>query len=174
MGLNLANVEVIAVGTSFEVEKLQNELDRVNAESEDVKKKIKAMQIKEDKLEQEKEDIKGRLERVKYYGMSRKEYLKAIKGITIHDDGVVIDVRGSATVYVTCSTADVKFWVCGAFDRYKVALNVEETVDGKVKYKMYHRIPKDKKEVYDKLISIKTKYGKMIENGEIKPHKGVK
>ncbi|MBE7114406.1 hypothetical protein FT641_18695 [Bacillus paranthracis] len=162
------------MGTSSEVEKLQNELNKVNAESEDVKKKIKEMQRKEDKLEQEKEDIKGRLERAKYCGMSRKEYLKAIKGIRIRDEGVVIDVRGSATVYVTCSTADVKFWVCGAFDRSKVALNVEETVDGKVKYRMYHRIPKDKKEIYNKLISIKTKYGNMIENGEIEPHKDVK
>ncbi|WP_460271554.1 hypothetical protein [Bacillus sp. NEAU-Y102] len=162
------------MGTLSEVEKLQNELDRVSAESEDVKKKIKELQRKEDKLEQEKKDIKGKLERAKYYGMSRKEYLKAIKGVTVHADGVVIDVRGSATVYVTCITADVKFWVCGAFDRCKVALNVEETVDGKVKYKMYHRIPKDKKEIYNKLISIKTKYGNMIENGEIEPHKDVK
>lgn len=174
MGLNLASVEVIAVGTSSEIGKLQTELDRINEESEDVKKRIKELQRKEDTLEKEKEDIKGRLERAKYYGLSRKEYLQAIKGVTIHDEGVVIDIRGSATIYVTCSTADAKFWVCGAFGRYKVALNVEEIVSGKVKYKMYHRIPKDKKEMYDKLISIKTKYGKMIENGEIEPPMVVK
>ncbi|PGT89868.1 hypothetical protein [Bacillus thuringiensis] len=148
--------------------KLQTELDRIDEEYEDVQKQINKLQRKKDRLEKEKEDVIVKLEREKYHGMTQVEYFKAIKGRTFRDGDFVIGI-GTRCVYVTVIDDGTKFWINGGVDVHKVALDVEKSVDGKIKHKRYHRIPKDKKEIYDKLTDIKTKYGKMMKNGEIEP-----
>lgn len=158
-----------------ETEKLKEDLGRLSREYEDVQKQINELQRKKYRLKKEKEEAKTKMEQSMYYGLTQGEYFRKIRGTEFTEGNVLIVIGGytGEGVFVRVTEDDTEMWVAGDFNVHTDALEVmrNETA-GRKGYKTRYlssKLPKARKDIYEKLMGIKIKYSKMMENGEIEP-----
>lgn len=160
--------------TQSKVKKLKENLDAIKIEKEELWKK-------ERKLENQIRELEFDLQREKYYGMTQAQYFGAIEKTEFNEGDFKVIIGGlyGNGVYVVGQDEEMEVRVSGLFNKNgeDELLVKRDNVPGKRDYyKTYQagEVPKNKRDIYDAMVNVKNKYGKMMENGEISPKQVVK
>ncbi|MEI3892112.1 MULTISPECIES: hypothetical protein [unclassified Bacillus (in: firmicutes)] len=158
----------------LEKKHLENELMELDKEAQilDQKKRNIASKI---------EDCKRDIEREIYHGMTQYEYFNSIHGAEFKEGKFRIRIGGAwgNGLYVNTNVGDMELSVQSKYDDDKrCSLNVSKdySINGRG-YEREHEgssIPEKYKEVYQEMLVIKAKYGKLMEDAGIDPiHKSI-
>ncbi|PGT89867.1 hypothetical protein [Bacillus thuringiensis] len=155
--------------TQLQVKNLKENLEAIKIEKEELWKK-------EQKLENQIRELEFDLQREKYHGLTQSQYFRAIEKTEFNEGDFQVIIGGlyGNGVYVVGQDEDMELRVSGLFNEQgKDELWVKrENVPGKRDYyKTYQagEVPKNKQAMYKAMVTVKNKYGKMMENGEIEP-----
>ncbi|MBX9158562.1 hypothetical protein [Bacillus cereus] len=157
-------------------ESVQRCLDKAKEDLDKLRKKKAELEMQERRLESEIREFDLDLQRKTFAGLTRAEYFKDIEGVEFQDGDFRVVIGGlyGNGVYVFGNDGSMELQLNGLFgEQAKNELWVSRAnVPGKQDYyKKYQpgEVPKNKKAIYDAMVSVKNKYGKMMENGEIEP-----
>ncbi|GAB6253523.1 hypothetical protein BCSAG_48410 [Bacillus cereus] len=145
------------------------EIAKLEAQREILKEQIQMMYAKERELEEKVVKHQQSIERRKYNGKTFHEYFTSIEGF-YEEDGFKIQVGSSwdRTIYVTAMNGDFELDISARYDSKKGwGLKVSKD-NGYFREHYEGEIPKKHQKVYDAMVAIKNKYGKMIEDGTLK------
>ncbi|MGH0950695.1 hypothetical protein [Bacillus mycoides] len=175
--LSLEQLEMVAnaikeeSSTSDEQDEL--EIVKLEAQKKILEEQIQLMHSKQRELEKKMVEHQQNIERRKYKGKTFSEYFDSISGHYIEDGfNIQIGAAWERTIYITAMNGDFELNIDGRYDD-KRSLSLKVSKDSGVRgyYKEYfeNEIPKNHQKVYDAMVAIKNKYGKMIEDGTLEP-----
>lgn len=151
-------------------------LDKAKEDLDKLRKKKAELAMQERRLESEINEFEIALQKEKYAGMTQAEYFRAIEGTEFQegDFRVVIGGLYGNGVYVFGKDDDMELQLNGLFGEQAINelwISRTNVPDKRDYYKKYYpgEVPKNKKGIYDKMVVLKNKYGKLMENGEIEP-----
>lgn len=158
---------------------LESKIEQLRKEASDLERQIHELESKKYRIERERGDYLEQLERIKYHGMTRLEYFRSFEGSEILINRFKIKLGSPYSNHLTISMydegEDLEFSVSGAFDISGGILDVYRRGDYAKGTKHYSKkyygindVPKKRLELYKTMVEIKDKYGKMMENAEIK------
>ncbi|MEK4605457.1 hypothetical protein MHH42_30985 [Bacillus sp. FSL L8-0099] len=149
------------------------EITKLQAQKEILQEQIQMMHAKERELEEKIVKHQQSIERRKYKGKTFHEYLESVAG-HYEEDGFNIQV-GSAwdrTIYVSGMNGDFDVNIDSSYDDKRgYSLKVSKDTGVRSYFKEYFEgeIPKNHQKIYDEMVAIKNKYGKMIIDGVLEP-----
>lgn len=157
-------------------ESVQRCLDKAKEDLAKVRKKKAELDMQERRLESEIREFDLELQRDKYAGMTQSEYFKTISGVEFQEGDFQVVIGGlyGNGVYVFGKDDDMELQINGLFGEQSINelwISRTDVPDKRDYFKKYYpgEVPKNKKGIYDKMVALKIKYGKMMENGEIEP-----
>ncbi|HFK1543405.1 TPA: hypothetical protein ACGXM3_005227 [Bacillus cereus] len=149
------------------------EIAKLEAQKEILEEQMRLMHAKQRELEKKIVEHQHNIERRKYKGKTFHEYFESLRGV--YDEGEFeIQIGGAwdRTLYIKTMNGDFELNVNGRYDEEMLPM-LRVTKDTGVRYyeKEHYggEIPKNHKALYDRMIDIKKKYGKMIKDGTLEP-----
>ncbi|HHB2481432.1 TPA: hypothetical protein ACORDH_002883 [Bacillus cereus] len=153
------------------------EITKLQAQREILQEQIRMMHAKERELEKKIVEHQHSIERRKYKGKTLHEYFVSIAGCRVDGEFEIQISDYDRTIYVKTMNGDFELNVNGRYDEEMLPM-LRVTKDTGVRYyeKEHYggEIPKNHKTLYDRMVSIKNKYGKMIEDGTLEPKEDLK
>lgn len=145
------------------------EIAKLKAQKEIVDEQIRLMHAKQREIELKIVEHQNNIERRKYNGKTFHEYFSSIEG-HYEEDGFKIQVGSSwdRTIYVTGMNGEFELNISSPYNEVKGwGLKVSKD-NGYYREHYEGEVPKKHQKVYDAMVAIKNKYGKMIEDGTLK------
>ncbi|HHT7008323.1 TPA: hypothetical protein ACTZ3A_000862 [Bacillus cereus] len=165
-----------------------NIIEAKKLEKKHLEKELMELENQEQILDKKKrniaskiEDCQREIEREIYHGMTQYEYFNCIHGAEFKEGKFHIRIGGAwgNGLYVNTNVGDMKLSVQSKYDDDKrCSLNVSKdySINGRG-YEREHEgsnIPEKYKEVYQEMLIIKSKYGKLMGDAKIDPiHKSM-
>ncbi|MFJ8531196.1 hypothetical protein [Bacillus sp. NPDC094106] len=147
---------------------------KLEEELMEIEKQVQELDLKKRRLSSKINDYQKEIERDIYHGMTQNEYFSNIHGTEFDEGKFHIRIGGvwGNGLYVLTNVGDMELSVHSRYNEKGGSLSVskDSRITGRGYDKEYEvgEIPDKYKEVYKEMLIIKTKYGKMMENGEIK------
>lgn len=148
------------------------EITKLEAQKEILEEQMRLMHAKQRELEKNIVEHQHNIERRKYKGKTFHEYFVSIAGCRVDGEFEIQISDYDRTVYVKTMNGDFELNVNGRYNEDRLPM-LRVTKDTGVRYyeKEHYggEVPKNHESLYKRMVSIKEKYGKMIEDGTLEP-----